>query len=59
MGAVAIVLLMISEGGIEAIQSFIVVTAIPVSLLLVTTFWVPLQKQQKLCMKINLAELLN
>ncbi|ALS79696.1 BCCT family transporter [Planococcus sp. ANT_H30] len=39
MGAVAIVLLMISEGGIEAIQSFIVVTAIPVSLLLVTTFW--------------------
>ncbi|WP_040851869.1 BCCT family transporter [Planococcus antarcticus] len=39
MGTVAIVLLMISEGGIEAIQSFIVVTAIPVSLLLVTTFW--------------------
>lgn len=39
MGAVAIVLLMISEGGIEAIQSFIVVTAIPVSLLLLPTFW--------------------
>lgn len=39
MGAVAIVLLMISEGGIQAIQSFIVVTAIPVSLLLLPTFW--------------------
>jgi len=39
MGAVAIVLLMISEGGIQAIQSFIVVTAIPVSLLLFPTFW--------------------
>lgn len=39
MGTVAIVLLMISEGGIDAIQSFIVVTAIPVSLLLFTTFW--------------------
>lgn len=39
MGAVASVLLMISEGGVEAIQSFIVVTAIPVSLLLLPTFW--------------------
>lgn len=39
MGTVAIVLLMISEGGIEAIQSFIVVTAMPVSLLLLPTFW--------------------
>ncbi|MFD1928226.1 BCCT family transporter [Sporosarcina siberiensis] len=39
MGTVAIVLLMISEGGIEAIQSFIVVTAIPVSLILLPTFW--------------------
>ncbi|PIC64421.1 BCCT transporter [Sporosarcina sp. P13] len=39
MGAVAIVLLMISEGGVQAIQSFIVVTAIPVSLLLFPTFW--------------------
>lgn len=39
MGAVAIVLLMISEGGVEAIQSFIVVTAIPVSLLVLPIFW--------------------
>ncbi|MHA6261287.1 BCCT family transporter [Sporosarcina sp. CAU 1771] len=39
MGAVAIVLLMIGGGGIDAIQSFIVVTAIPVSLLLFPTFW--------------------
>lgn len=39
MGAVAIVLLTIGEGGIGAIQSFIVVTAIPVSLLLFPLFW--------------------
>ncbi|MCZ2259864.1 BCCT family transporter [Sporosarcina sp. G11-34] len=39
MGTVAVVLLMISEGGIEAIQSFIIVTAIPVSLLLLPTLW--------------------
>lgn len=39
MGLVAIVLLMIGEGGVGAIQSFIVVTAMPVSLLLFTTFW--------------------
>ena len=39
MGLVAIVLLMIGEGSVGAIQSFIVVTAIPVSLLLLPTFW--------------------
>lgn len=39
MATVTIVLLMFSEGGIEAIQSFIVVTAVPVSLLLLPTFW--------------------
>lgn len=39
MGVVAIVLLTIGEGSIGAIQSFIVVTAIPVSLLLLPMFW--------------------
>src|SRR5690625_2365438 len=39
MGAVAIVLVSIGEGSINALQSFIVVTAVPVVFLLLTTFW--------------------
>lgn len=39
MGAVAIVLVSIGEGSVNALQSFIVVTAVPVVLLLLTTFW--------------------
>lgn len=39
MGVVAIVLVTIGEGSINALQSFIVVTAVPVVLLLLTTFW--------------------
>ncbi|MDY0410496.1 BCCT family transporter [Virgibacillus soli] len=39
MGLVAIVLVSIGEGSVNALQSFIVVTAVPVVLLLFTTFW--------------------
>lgn len=39
MGAVAVVLLSIGESSVGSLQSFIVVTAVPVSLLLLTTFW--------------------
>ena len=39
MGAVAVLLLTIGEDSINALQSFIVVTAVPVSILLLTTFW--------------------
>lgn len=39
MGAVTIVLVSIGEGSVNALQSFIVVTAVPVVLLLLTTFW--------------------
>lgn len=39
MGAVASVLLFIGEGSVDALQSFIVVTAVPVSLLLLPTLW--------------------
>ncbi|MHC8515451.1 BCCT family transporter [Sporosarcina sp. ITBMC105] len=39
MGAVAIVLLAIGEGSITAIQSFIVVAAVPVSLFLLPLLW--------------------
>lgn len=40
MGAVAVILLSIGEGSIGALQSFIVVTAVPVSLLLLPMCWV-------------------
>lgn len=39
MGVVAIVLVSIGEDSVNALQSFIVVTAVPVVLLLLTTFW--------------------
>ena len=39
MGAVAVILLIIGEGSIGAIQSFIIVSAIPVSLLLLPMLW--------------------
>ncbi|PRO65504.1 BCCT family transporter [Alkalicoccus urumqiensis] len=39
MGTVAAVLLYIGEGSVDALQSFIVFTAVPVSLLLLPTLW--------------------
>ncbi|HLR67078.1 BCCT family transporter [Virgibacillus alimentarius] len=39
MGVVATVLLTIGEDSVNSLQSFIVVTAVPVSLLMLTTFW--------------------
>lgn len=39
MGAVAVVLISIGAGGIGALQSFIVVTAVPVSLVLLPSLW--------------------
>ncbi len=39
MGAVAAVLLLIGEGGISALQSFIVITAVPVGFILLPSLW--------------------
>jgi glycine betaine transporter len=39
MGAVAAILLRLGDGGITALQSFIVVTAVPVSLVLLPLLW--------------------
>lgn len=39
MGCVAAILLYIGEGSVEALQNFIVVTAVPVSLLLLPMIW--------------------
>ncbi|GAJ98578.1 high-affinity choline uptake protein BetT [Geomicrobium sp. JCM 19055] len=47
-GAVAAVLLWIGQGTVDALQSFIVVTAVPVSLLMLTTLWTAPQTAKKL-----------
>lgn len=39
LGALAIILIWIGSGGISALQSFIVITAIPVSLILLPALW--------------------
>jgi len=39
MGALAIILISIGSGGISALQSFIVITAVPVSLVLLPALW--------------------
>lgn len=39
MGVAAAVLLLIGDGGVEALQSFIVVSAVPVGLVLLPTLW--------------------
>lgn len=40
MGATALILITLGEGGISALQSFIVVTAVPVSLVMLPSLWV-------------------
>jgi choline-glycine betaine transporter len=39
MGLVAIALISMGSGGISALQSFIVITAVPVSLILLPCLW--------------------
>lgn len=48
MGAVAVVLIALGEGGIDALQSFIVVTAVPVSLILLPTLWMAPQVARRM-----------
>ena len=39
MGVVAALLISVGDGGVSALQSFIVVTAVPVSLVLLPSLW--------------------
>ncbi|WP_250212440.1 BCCT family transporter, partial [Vibrio campbellii] len=39
MGVVALILISLGSGGISALQSFIVITAVPVSLILLPSLW--------------------
>jgi choline-glycine betaine transporter len=39
MGIMAIILISVGSGGVSKLQSFIVVTAVPVSLILLPSLW--------------------
>lgn len=51
MGVVAMILISIGSGGINALQYFIVVTAVPVSLILLPSLWVAPKIARKLAMR--------
>jgi len=48
MGVMAALLISIGEGGISALQSFIVVTAVPVSFVLLPSLWTAPQIVKKM-----------
>lgn len=52
MGAVAIILIMIGEGSVSALQSFIVITAVPVSLILLPSLWTAPQIAMRLARQV-------
>ena len=39
MGIIALILISMGSGGISALQSFIIITAVPVSLILLPSLW--------------------
>ena len=56
MGAVAAILLYMGEGSINALQSFIVVTAVPVSILLFPMLWLAPKVAGELALKQGIVE---
>ncbi|MCR8686988.1 BCCT family transporter [Campylobacter sp. 1569] len=54
MGVLAIILISIGQGGISALQSFIVITAVPVSFILLPTLWNSIQIAIKMADEQNL-----
>ncbi|MEB1809616.1 MAG: BCCT family transporter [Bacillaceae bacterium] len=54
MGAVAVILLSIGEGSIGALQSFIVVTAVPVSIILLPMIWLAPKVARTLALEQNI-----
>jgi choline-glycine betaine transporter len=48
MGVMAAILISIGSGGISALQSFIVITAVPVSLVLLPSLWTAPQIAKKM-----------
>ena len=56
MGLVAVVLVSIGSGGISALQSFIVITAVPVSLILLPSLWSAPMMAKKLAQQQGLID---
>ncbi|MGD8111403.1 BCCT family transporter [Vibrio sp. TRT 17S01] len=54
MGAVAIVLISMGEGGISALQSFIVITAVPASFIILPSLWMAPKVAHQMAKKQNL-----
>ena len=54
MGVTAALLISIGDGGISALQSFIVVTAVPVSLILLPSLWTAPQIAKKMAIEQGL-----
>ena len=54
MGACAAILISIGSGGVSALQSFIVVTAVPVSLIILPSLWNAPQIARKMAKEQNL-----
>ncbi len=54
MGAIAIILLITGDSGITQLQNFIVVTAVPVSIILLPTIWLAPRVAKRMAMEQNL-----
>lgn len=54
MGAISIILINIGEGSIDALQSFIVVTAVPISILMLPIIWTAPRIAKKLAIEQNI-----
>lgn len=56
MGVVSVILINIGEGSIDAIQSFIIITAVPISIIMLPTVWTAPKIAHKLAIDQQLIE---
>jgi choline-glycine betaine transporter len=54
MGVLAMILITVGSGGITALQSFIVITAVPVSIILLPTLWLAPRAARQMAKKQGL-----
>lgn len=54
MGVISIILINIGEGSISAIQSFIIVTAVPISIIMLPVVWTAPKIAHKLAVEQNI-----
>ena len=56
MGVISVILINIGEGSIDAIQSFIIITAVPISIIMLPTVWTAPKIAHKLAIEQQLIE---